>query len=138
MPLSSSSNRYESNPNSMNAGFSEVNGAATNVSLNLGGKNKIKKGATLAPVVNLTDQGAINAAMAINDKAIRSIEQSSKAVTDVVKSVVRELRASGDKAVAGVVEAGRGDVENISVTAIKYGALALAAFLVVRAFAGGK
>lgn len=97
-----------------NAGFSEVSGPAVAIQ---GEGNR----------VSVTDQGAIDAARDIATRSLTSVERAGANQAAVVKD-----------AIASAAESSREGVENIAVTGIKYGALALgvyAALVAVRSFA---
>ncbi len=141
-PFSSeSTTRYEQTNTAQNVGFSEVGGAAQSVNVNLGGKYKTKGGAIN---VQLTDQGAVNAAMSAVDASIRSVEHLGSNLTGVIESIAAAIRGQGEDVIAAVTsanksaigavsEANRTELENIGLAAIKWGALALAAYLAARA-----
>lgn len=144
-PFSSeSTTRLDNRNTAYNTGFSEVEGAATSVNLDLGGKIKIGKGGSLAPVLQFTDQGAIAAAQSISEKSIRSVELLGSNLTSVIESIAGAIRGQGEDVIAAVTsanksaigavsEANRTEIENIGLAAIKWGALALAAYLAARA-----
>lgn len=119
---SDSRTRVTTTSQAFNTGFSEIGGPATSLNLSLVGA-KVGKHGALAPVINLTDQGALNAAMELSSQSIRGI--------DLLGS---RLEASFSAAVDAVQQAGRSETETIAMAAIKWGALIAAAYLAARAF----
>lgn len=72
-PFSSeSTTRVDTRNTAFNTGFSEVGGAATSVNLDLGGRIKVGKGGQVAPVINLTDHGAIASSRDFADSTARA------------------------------------------------------------------
>jgi hypothetical protein len=135
-PFSSeSSSTVETTSTAFNQGFSEIGGAATSINLNIAGK-KSKGG--ISPVINLTDQGAIKAAQEISSASIRSVELFGSNLTQLFEELGNQLRGQGADAISAVTEANRGEVENIALQAMKWGALALAVYLATRVLMGVK
>ena len=124
-----------------NAGFSET-GQATSVNVNLSGKVKAK--GSIQPVINLTDQGALNAALELSSKSIKSIELLGSTLSSALTGLGAQIRGQGNDlieavssanrtSIDAVSSANRSEVENLGLTAIKFGTLALGAFFLFRA-----
>ena len=86
----------------------------------------------------------MNAALDVASKSIKSVELFGGNVTSLVEGITAALADSGDRvvdaiaaanktAIGAVSEANRTEIENLGLAAIKWGALALAAYLAARA-----
>ncbi len=149
-PFSSeSSTRVDTRNTAFNTGFSEIGGAATSVNLDLGGKVKLGKGAILQPTFQLTDQGAINAAQELASASIKSVELLGSNLSSTLEAFAASIRAQGNDLIGAVTSANRAsieavssanrtEVENLGLAAIKWGALALGGWFVLRAIMGAK
>lgn len=109
-------------PTAFSQGFSEIGGAVQPVNVNIAG-SKVGKHATVQPIINLTDQGAINAAIELSNQSQKSVELLGS-----------RLEAGFAAAIDAVRAAGRSETETLGLAALKWGALVAAAFLAARAF----
>lgn len=131
-PFSSESRtRVTTTSSAFNTGFSEIAGPATSINVNVTGGGK--KSAT-STVINLTDQGAIKAAQSISEQSTRQVELFSGTVAEAIAGALAAVRGSSDSAVAAVLESQRGEVENIGLSLVKWGALAFAVYALARVF----
>lgn len=135
MPLGgifSPSSETQSVPTAFNTGFSEIGGPAYSVNLNVAGK--VGKRATVAPVINLTDQGALARAAEISAQSQRSVQELGGTLADAIARAFSATQQSTAASIAAVSESQRGEVENISLSLVKWGALAAAAYFAARIF----
>lgn len=116
----SSESRTEASPITQSAAFSEIGGAATSLNINSRGK---RAGAT----VNLLDGGAIQSSFAFASSAQAEALRQVESAGARYDSTVRE-------AIAAVSESARDDAENVTLTAIKWGAFALLGWAAFQAF----
>lgn len=134
---SASETKQTTTNQAFNAGFSEVAGPATNLTLSFTGKTKVGKGGTLSPVVNFTDFGAIKAAQDLAGQAIAGIEGFGQQLNAALAAAIGNARATSSEAVSAVTESQRSEPENIALNAIKWGAIVLAAYFAARIFTKG-
>lgn len=110
---------------SQNAGFSEVSGPAVSVNVKGGGKKS-----STPTTVNLLDGGAIAKSYEFAEAAMtssaRQVELAGAGARDLVK-----------ESIAAVSENARSETENVSILALKWGALAFIAYAALRAFGKG-
>lgn len=118
-PFSSESNS-RTDTTTQNAAFSEIGGAATSLNVKAGKRS----------VVQALDGGAVAGALdltrATTDAALRQVELAGSRSADLVR-----------ESVAAVAEGARSETENVSLTAIKWGALAAVALAAVGMFRKG-
>lgn len=149
-PFSSeSTTRVDTRNTAYSTGFSEVSGPATSLNLDLGGKIRVGKGGTLQPLIQLTDQGALNAAVQVSKQAQESVAafggkleglltKAIEAVTASSSRAAQAVQAQGSEAIEAVSSANRTETENLGLAAIKWGALVAGGFLLVRALGAMK
>lgn len=118
MGMFSSESRSRVSTASQSAGFSEVGGAAQSVNLNVGGKSRA--------TVTALDGGAIGQAFGFAAGAQSAAFKQVELAGAQSAALVRE-------SVAAVTESARGDAENVTITAIKWGAVAFAAWALMGA-----
>lgn len=135
MPLgafsSESTTRVDTRNTPFSSGFSEIAGPATTINLNLATGTKSRS--TLNPIINLTDQGALNAAMEISSQNLRGIELLGGRLEDSFKAALLALAGQSTGAIDAVGAANRGEVENLGLAAIKWGALVAGGYFLLRA-----
>jgi hypothetical protein len=122
MGLFSSKSSTQTETTSQNAGFSEIGGSATSINLNL----KDNRSGT----VNVLDGGAITKAFdfagAAQSQALKQVELAGAQSAALVK-----------ESIAAVSESARNETENVTLAAVKWGALALIAWAVAGALRRG-
>lgn len=131
---SESDTRVETTNTAFNQGFSEIGGAATSINLNITGKQKVGKGGSLVPTVNLTDHGALATAQGIVQSALAQLESFGATVGQAISGANANAGAAQAGALGLATEAGRSETENVTLNAIKWGALALVAYFIARSF----
>ncbi len=131
--LASSRSSTLNAPTAFNTGFSEIGGPATSVNVNLTGA-KVGKRGTLAPVINLTDQGALAKAAEISAQSQRSVQELGGTLADAIGRAFTATQEATAASIAAVSESQRGEVENVSLSLVKWGALAAAAYFAARIF----
>lgn len=137
-PFSSdSTTRVTTTSQAFNTGFSEIAGPATSVNVSLVGA-KVGKRGTLAPVINLTDQGALAAAQEISRQSLAGIELLGSRLEGALGAALAAVTGQGREAIAAVESANRGEVENLGLAAIKWGALLGGGYFLARAFGAFK
>lgn len=138
-PFSSDSKTtVETTSTAQNTGFSEIGGPATSVNLVFGGKYKVGKGGAFSPIVNLTDQGALKAAVDLSNQSIHGIELLGGRLQDTLKDALAAITGQNTQAIEAVGAANRTELENIGLTAIKWGALLGGGYLLARAMGAFK
>ena len=113
----------ETNTNSQQSGFSEVDGPVTSLNLNLGqGKNS-------SAVINMLDGGAVLGGLDVAKEALKQIAAAQKNAGDSVNSQVSQAYALANQARQSETS---GAINNV----LKYGAIvvgiALAAWALVK------
>ena len=123
MRLFDSSSSARTDTTTQNAAFSEIGGAATSLNIKAGGGKKSHT------TINALDGGAIAA----------SFDFAKGAQTEALKQV--ELAGAGARAlvkesIAAVSENARTESENVTITIVKWGVVAVVAYALFRAFKG--
>jgi len=138
-PFSSeSTTKVDTTSTAQNTGFSEIGGPATSVDFVFGGKYKIGKGGTFSPIVNLTDQGALAAALEMSNQSLRGIDLLGSRLEGALDKALSAITGQGALAIDAVGSANRTELENLGLAAIKWGALLGGGYFLARALGAFK
>lgn len=133
---SDSRTRVDTRNTPFSTGFSETSGPATSINLNIATGTKSRS--YVNPTINLTDQGALKAASDIAARSLDEVQSFGARLESALVKALAAVSAQSDTAIEAVSSANRSETENIGLAAIKWGALVLGGFFLMRAFGAGR